>query len=296
MKRTDLAAEARQLWQESADQTTKLTGVAAKDYHRRGVPITQIEILNEQGSQALGKPIGNYLTLDLRAAARDGTQALAAAKALSEELLALTKLRKKDKILIIGLGNAAVTPDALGPKVLENLLITRHLVEKLPEHFGSFRQVSALAPGVLATTGLESLEIVKGVCAHVAPDQIIVIDALASRALARVCTSVQLTDTGIVPGSGVGNHRERFCRESLGAPVTAIGVPTVVDAATLVADAMGMEDVPANLDLPDGMVVTPSDIDARISFLAGLIGKSLNSLFHANLSEEELNLFRNGIM
>ena len=235
-RRTDLAVEATQLWQEQAGETTQLRGVQARDSVREGYPVTTVRILDESGAQALGKPVGTYMTLELDGLARREEDAFRrAARALAAELRGLLDLKEGDAVLVVGLGNRAITPDAIGPKAADHTLVTRHLVERVPEHFGAFRPVAALAAGVLGTTGMESGELVPAVVEKTRPACVLAVDALASRSLRRVCRTVQLSDTGIVPGSGVGNHRAALNRETLGVPVIAIGVPTVVDAATLAA-------------------------------------------------------------
>lgn len=239
-KRTDLAVEAHELWRESAGETTQLPGVAAREREIDGVDVTLVEILDDRGEQALHKPRGRYVTLDLgpvrerRPHAFDRT-----AGVLSVQLRRLLGLTPGAAVLVVGLGNTAVTPDAVGPKTLEHLLVTRHLIRRLPEHFAAFRPVSAVSPGVLGTTGLESAEVVRSVISRVRPDRVIVIDALAAWKPERLCRTVQLSDTGIVPGSGVGNSREAFNHDSLGVPVVSVGVPTVVSARTLAAELAG---------------------------------------------------------
>ena len=191
-------------------------------------------------------------------------------------------MRENDSVLVVGLGNDAVTPDAVGPKSVEGVFVTRHLIEHLPEQFGSWRCVSAVIPGVLATTGVESLEIVRGVAEKVRPRCIIAIDALAAGAPERLCRTVQMSDSGIVPGSGVGNSRAAFNKKTLGVPVCCIGVPTVLDAATLGGNS-GAE--------TERMIVTPRDIDARISFLGALISAGVNLALHPMVSYEEFAQF-----
>ena len=207
-RRTDLALEAKELWTESAEKETKLEGVRARDSLREGYQVTTVDILDEQGASSLGKPVGSYVTVQLEALARREEDAFGrAARAIAAELNGLLKLPEEATCLVVGLGNRAITPDAIGPGVADHTMVTRHLVEQAPEHFGSFRPVAALAAGVLGTTGVESGELVKAVAEKIRPGYIIAVDALASRSMDRVCTTVQLANTGIVPGSGVGNHR-----------------------------------------------------------------------------------------
>ena len=233
--RTDLAMEAKALWEKSAGKTTKLAGVRARERERDGFAVTDVHILDRWGEAALGKPAGRYVTLELPPLARDVRPA---AEALAAELRRLLRLQPGQGVLVAGLGNEAVTPDALGPLCLRGLFLTRHLIRHLPEQFGGVRPVSAVAPGVLATTGMESLELVRGAVRHVRPACVLAVDALAAAAPERLCRTFQLSDAGIVPGSGVGNHRNALTEETLGVPVIAIGIPTVVDAATIVGDAL----------------------------------------------------------
>lgn len=290
-RRTDLALEARELWQESAQESTKLEGVEARDDRREGVPVTRVRILDRRGEEALGKRVGTYITLTLDGLARREEDAFGrAVRALAEELKDLMKdLPQGAPALVVGLGNRDITPDAVGPKVHEHTLVTRHLVQKVPEHFGDFRPVSSLSSGVLGTTGMESGELVRAVVERIRPACVVAVDALASRSLKRVCRTVQLADTGITPGSGVGNHRAALDQESLGVPVIAVGVPTVVDGATLAADLLGLEELP---DLGEGrdLMVTPKDIDSQVADLSKVIGYGINLALQPKLSLEDLDM------
>ena len=274
--RTDLALEAKTLWEQSAGQTTQLRGVRARERSTQGFAVTDVEIRNRQGEEALGKPVGTYVTVELPKRAQDPRPA---ARAVAEELRHLMALGPQDSVLVAGLGNTAVTPDALGPKTVAGLFLTRHLIEHLPEYFGTCRSVSAVAPGVLATTGMESIEVVRGACAHVRPSCVLCIDALAAGAPERLCTTIQMTDTGIVPGSGVGNARAAFQKKTLGVPVYAVGVPTVVDAASLTG--RGGEE----------MIVTPRDIDAQIRYLSAVLSGAINLALHPGFTEEDFAQF-----
>ena len=296
-RRTDLALEAKELWTESAEKETKLEGVRARDSLREGYQVTTVDILDEQGASSLGKPVGSYVTVQLDALARREEDAFGrAARAIAAELNGLLKLPEEATCLVVGLGNRAITPDAIGPGVADHTMVTRHLVEQAPEHFGSFRPVAALAAGVLGTTGVESGELVKAVAEKIRPGYIIAVDALASRSMDRVCTTVQLANTGIVPGSGVGNHRAALNRETLGVPVIAVGVPTVVDAGTLAADILaeaGQEglDPEALAGAGEGLMVTPRDIDQRVADLVKVIGYGINLALHPGLTVEDVDLF-----
>lgn len=279
-RRTDLALEAQELWKESAEKTTRLPGVRARTRRREGWPITRVEILNDTGAKALGKPVGTYVTVDLTAF-RDRREDFfgRAVRALGAELREL--LPQEGTALVVGLGNRAMTPDAVGPQTLDHLLVTRHLLRAMPQQFSGLRPVAAVRTGVLATTGLESAELVRGAAETVRPDFIVAVDALAARRMARVCATVQISDTGIAPGSGVGNRRMALNQDSLGVPVFAVGIPTVVDGATLAADLMEEAGVP-ELD-PEALrgrgqplMVTPQDIDARVRDLSKVVGYALN--------------------
>lgn len=272
--RTDLAVEAKTLWEQSAGKTTQLEGVIARERESEGLAVTQVEITNEQGQAALGKEIGTYVTVELP---RFDRSVYRCARAVAAELRAL--LPEEGSVLIVGLGNPAVTPDALGPQSVQRVFLTRHLIANLPAQFGRCRSVSAVTPGVLATTGIESLELVRGAVSHVRPDFVIAIDALAAGSMERLCRTVQLSDTGIVPGSGVGNRRAAFSEESLGVPVCSLGVPTVVDASALCEGA------------EERMVVTPRDIDAQIAWLSRVLADGVNLALHPDFSYEEIAQF-----
>lgn len=291
-KRTDLALEARELWQESAEQTTKLSGVKAVKLRREGYSVTTVQILDDRGAEALGKPVGNYVTVDLSTFWQHKPDFFErAVRALGAEMKAM--LPAEGPALVVGLGNRAMTPDAVGPETLANLLITRHLLAAMPRQFAGFRPVAAFSAGVLGTTGVESAEAVRGLVREVKPAFVVAVDALASRRLARVCNTVQLSDTGIIPGSGVGNHRAALDQKTLGVPVFAVGIPTVVEAATLCADLLeeaGAEtfDEKKLRGRGGGMTVTPRDIDAQVRELSKVVGYALNWALQ-ELEIEEIN-------
>ena len=259
-KRTDLPLEARELWQESAERTTRLAGVKAVRRKLEGYPVTRVDILDERGERALGKPRGGYVTVDLttfwqredgllRAGGPGGGRGAEGAAAPGGAGAGG------------GPGEPGMTADAVGPLAADSVLITRHLISAMPRQFAGFRPVAVFRTGVLGTTGVESAEAVRGLVERVRPALVIAIDALASRREGRVCAAVQLSDTGIIPGSGVGNHRAALNAETLGVPVFAVGVPTVVDAATLAADLLeesGAEAVDEErLRAPTGRISSP---------------------------------------
>lgn len=267
MIRTDLALEAKELWENSPEQTTRLEGVRAREQGN----LTRVDILDDRGAKALGKPVGSYVTMELPKYDRDVREP---ARELARALQDLAQLQPGKSVLVVGLGNRAVTPDALGPKTADRIFLTRHLISGLPKTFGNCRSVSAIAPGVLATTGVESLELVRGAVAHVKPHCIVCIDALAAGSVERLCSTVQLSNAGIAPGSGVGNCRAAFSKDSLGVPVYAVGVPTVVDAGG---------------DSP--MIVTPRDIDEQIRYLSGVLAGGINLFLHPEFDYDDFIQF-----
>ena len=293
--RTDLASEAREVWQEREGDVGELSGVRAEDTETEGFRVSRVKILNEDGSKKLHKPIGSYTTVELQGISRRDTESFPRAiRAVSKELSKL--LPDGDGCyLVAGLGNRRITPDAIGSSSLSHIMVTRHLVDTLPEFFGKLNPVSAVAPGVLGMTGVESSEIIRGVAESVSPKCIIVIDALASMRLERLCKTVQITDTGIVPGSGVGNARGAITKETMGFPVIAMGVPTVVNIATIIesfADASGL-DIPRDAldDYSERLLVTPKDIDVHIADMGRILGYAINSVTQKGITIEEMDEF-----
>lgn len=242
--RTDLALESHQAVIER-EGPPELPGVQVHTEESEGVIITRITVENDLGAQLMGKAPGNYSTLEstaLREHNRDLHETIAGL--LAKELewyLSRAGLADEDGVLVVGLGNWNATPDALGPRVIESLMVTRHLLEMSPPELRKgLRPVSAISPGVLGLTGIETGEIIFGVVQRIGAKGVICIDALASRSVDRLCSTIQISDTGIRPGAGVGNRRLEINSESLGIPVIAIGVPTVVHAVTIVSDAMDL--------------------------------------------------------
>ena len=285
--RTDLAAEAHALWRENTEKTTELPGVRAREERVNGCTVNRVEILDREGERALGKPQGTYLTLDFSPLRRGDSEAFARAVNAVAELLS-PLLPSEGAVLVAGIGNRRMTPDALGPLTLEHLLVTRHLGEVLPD----FRPVAAIGAGVLGTTGMEVAEWVRGAAQRIRPVAVVLVDALAARSLDRLCTTVQIADSGLVPGSGVGNHRKALTRDTLGVPVISVGVPTVVDAGTLAMDLVGA--CGGEIDraaLPQegrNLFVTPDSIDAKIADTAKLIGYALNLALQPQLEFEDM--------
>lgn len=300
--RTDLALEAHESVQNTAkDSGSPIHGVEVQEsYHKKSnTQITRVFITTKNGARAIGKPMGRYITMEApdMAQADDGYHR-EIARELSRQLhYMIPDLDTEKSILVVGLGNRDVTADALGPEVIDNLCITRHILQEYGkaaynrEHVHS---ISSLAPGVMAQNGMETAEIIKGVIEQTKPELMIVIDALAARNIRRLNSTIQLTDTGILPGSGVGNHRNALTKETLGIPVIAIGVPTVVDAATIVRSALDLSGASsALLDADESkalkafqdfnnMYVTNKDIDATIKRLSFTISEALNMAFHLN--------------
>ncbi len=293
--RTDLALEAEALWREEQAAGQSPEGVLARSEGRGSFTVTTVEVLDARGEAALGKPRGTYVTVELDALIRREENAFPEACALLADVLrSLLPLAPGDACLVVGLGNRAITPDAVGPDAVDCVMVTRHLTEQLPEDFGAFRPVSAVCSGVLGTTGIESGSLVRAVADAIRPAAVVAIDALASRSPDRLCRTVQIADTGIVPGSGVGNARQALNRETLGVPVVAVGVPTVVDAATLTLDLAarsGMTPDPAAFGDAGGMIVTPREIDKNVKDVAKLIGYALNLALHDGLTIEDVDMF-----
>ena len=240
--RTDLALEARESISEA---DSEVRGVRVEEYYLEedDIKVTKVFIETKNGAKAMGKPIGTYVTMEAPAMVEpDEDYHREISECLSGELKGMIpNAQEEQSVLVVGLGNREVTADALGPQVVDNLFITRHVVKTYGKAAYNCRQmnlISSIEPGVMAKTGMETAEIIKGVVSETKPDVLIVIDALAARSTKRLNRTVQITNTGIQPGSGVGNHRNALTQESLGVPVIAIGIPTVVDAATIVGDAL----------------------------------------------------------
>lgn len=276
--RTDLALEAR----ESIGEAEELRGVSVEETYdeKNEIRVTRVVIDTKNGAKAMGKPIGIYITLEApRMVEPDENYHQEISSVLAGELKDVIPEADKEKaVLIVGLGNRDVTADALGPNVADNLFITRHVVKeygKAAYNKTHMHMVSSIVPGVMAKTGMESAEIIKGVVEQTKPDVVIVVDALAARSTKRLNRTIQVTNTGIHPGSGVGNHRNALTKESLDVPVIAIGVPTVVDAATIVNDAVS-GDTKVNLAELNNMYVTSKDVDYQIKQISHIICDALN--------------------
>ena len=288
-RRTDLALESKLLAEKSARALTEEDGVRATEERLFGYPLTEVEILNETGAAALHKPVGRYLTLTLQNYwLREEGGFSRAVEAASETLRRLLP-ENAQSVLVAGLGNAAMTPDALGSLSLRHLFVTRHLRDSVP--FRRFPSVAALAAEVVGNSGMEAAEQVEALTKSLRPDLVIVIDALAAQGLPRLLNTVQFSDVGLVPGSGVGNHRRALRKEDLGVRVLSIGVPTVVEGRTLALDLLenaGLAGEAGNVG--EGLFVTPKDADAKIAELARLIGYALNRALHGLSAEDSAAL------
>lgn len=281
--RTDLALEAREVIHEKEGDIRGV--IIEENYNEKSeVKVTKVIIETKNGSISMNKPMGTYITLEApNMVEADEDYHREISEELSVHLKELFPSLEEQSILVVGLGNREVTADALGPNVVDNLYITRHVVReygKAAYNLDKMNLISSIVPGVMAQTGIETAEIVKGVVAQTEPDLVIVIDALAARSTKRLNRTIQITNTGIQPGSGVGNHRNALSQECLGIPVIAIGVPTVVDAATIVNDALEKIGVESKvLSELNNMYVTTKDIDATIKRLSFTISEALNIAF-----------------
>lgn len=322
--RTDLALEARELYFEASELKEDANGVVAEEEDGQyGIKTTRVWITNKKGEEALGKEQGTYVTIELSNEVDFSQEAFEeACKACAKELSGIITDKPEGTVLVLGLGNRSITADALGPKAVDSVLVTRHLLEYMPEEIDErLRSVCAISPGVLGITGVETGEIVKGICERVKPKMVIAIDALCSRRMERVNNTIQLSDTGIVPGAGIGNKRMAINKESLGVPVIAVGVPTVVDAATIAGDtidrliegmkASAKEDSPlfkllntvADEDKysvikevlkPDchDFVVTPKEVDSAVENISRIIANGINIALHDGITLDDINRYK----
>lgn len=289
--RTDLAVEAI----ENHKSAAALPHVRQSDRTLEGFAVHEVRILSEDAAREIGKPQGRYLTLELDALIRREEDAFPrACKALSTLLRELLPRPNDGPVLIAGLGNRMITPDAIGPQTADHVIATRHLVAQSPAIFADWRPVSALAPGVLGQTGVETGEVICGVLDRVRPAAVIAVDALAAGRLSRLLRTVQLADTGITPGAGVGNARTALNEETLGVPVIAVGVPTVVDGATLaheISSQLGQPDCEALDDLSQPVMITTRDIDREVADISRMLGYAVNMALHPHLSVADIDLY-----
>ncbi len=291
--RTDLALECKQLYdKENKDRRGDIPGIHSEtEVFDEDIKVTRIEILDKRGELALGKPAGNYITLEIEGLI-DGKEGVKerASEALGKELGKLIPFKYDLKTLVVGIGNDKVTPDALGPYTASKIKITRHLF-LIYEADGDYEMscVSGLIPGVMGSTGIETAELIKRAIDIVAPEVVIAVDSLAARDIARVNTTIQINDVGISPGKGMGNVRTELSKNTLGRRTIAIGVPTVIDAATLIADAMldiGRSDDEVEKYLAENqheLVVTSTDIDLVIKDFSDIIANGINITLHPGI-------------
>ena len=304
--RTDLVDERRDLYKKANKIEDEVNGIETEEEQiNEKLKVTRVKIINEEGEQAIGKVKGSYITIDVKKINLLTDEEIEqVSNTLANELKKLIgeKVQFKEDILVVGLGNEEVTPDALGPNVIKNIEVTRHIINYLPQYIDeNARPVSAIAPGVLGTTGIETLEIIKGVVEHTKPKLLVVIDALASRSMERISSTIQISNTGIVPGAGVGNTRKEITENTLGIPVIAIGIPTVVETAVVVNDALDIfieklqQEAKSNdylnmlkeednyeqikealLPKEFNFIVTPKEIDELIDSMSNIVAHGIN--------------------
>ena len=317
---TDLAIESREIYQE--ENKGEIEGVSVDVVEEKNHSVTTVKVLNDKGSSIIGKPIGTYITIEVPNLNKtDEDLKDEVSIELSKVLKSLIKDLKRYKVLIIGLGNWKISSDSLGPKVIERVLVTRHFfINFNKESDESMANVAAMSPGVLGITGIETFDIVKGIVDKIKPDLVIAIDALSSRKMERISTTIQITDVGITPGSGVGNDRAGLNKESLGVPVISLGIPTVVNAATMVNDTMDLiidslkneaeigkefyslldelstEDKYTLIEevlnpFMGNVIVTPKDINVLIDDLSIIIANGLNIALHPGIGISDVNRY-----
>lgn len=285
--RTDLAREAHEAFVQEGREPE---GIECEERQRDGFGVYCVRVTDSRGEAAIGKPVGSYVTVELDSLLRREDDAFArGAEAIAAELRPLLPAGG-GCVLVAGLGNRHITPDSIGPEVVRWTMATRHLVDGMKEMFGALRPVAAVSAGVLGDTGMESAEMISALCRKVKPSCVIAVDALASRSTQRLCRTVQITDTGITPGSGVGNHRMGLNADSLGCPVIAVGVPTVVDARSLAADITGTEEGRIPPDSADGLIVTPREIDRQAADISRLVGYGIDLALQPSLTVGDLDM------
>lgn len=282
--RTDLTLEAAEKLAVGGKNLQQLEGVRVIEERHSGYAVTSVTVENEHGCRALGKPKGRYITVDLRPYfQRQENFFSRGVFCIAKQLQQLLPPLENGCVLAAGLGNRAMVCDAVGPFALENLLVTRHMVAEAPQQFADFAPVAALATGVVGQTGIETLELIAGTVQRIRPAAVIVIDALCACSRHRLCATVQLSDAGLAPGSGVGNHRSAINAETLGVPVVAIGVPTVMAGAVLAHELTGHDAVSDR-----GLFVTPRDVDSRVRELSRLVGYGMTAALQPNLTVEDI--------
>lgn len=304
--RTDLAIEAHEMCNKEKAEKNHLEGIDVSEEKKGEVIITKISVTSDKGSQILGKPKGNYITLEIPNLKYSDEAYESGCREIANQIDKLVQIKSDTKTLVVGLGNKAITPDALGPKAISYLVVTNHIKQGNDFLGDAFSRVCALVPGVLGTTGIETIDIIKGVVEKTKPELVIAVDALASRSMDRISNTVQISDTGISPGSGVENRREGINEDALGVKVIAIGVPTVVDAATVASDSIdavlsqndgefeksGYEKIYSLLAKSVGnMMVTPKDIDSVIEKASKTVANGINLALHNDLTLSEIESY-----
>lgn len=315
--RTDLAVEMREIDKERRGSGEEAGGVSVSEKSIGAVSITYVEVSDKNGEKAIGKPIGKYITIEPESIQyADEDERDDCIKILSDCICELAGNAKMKSVLIVGLGNRMITADALGPKTVDKIFVTRHLKQSMPSLSEKIEcSVCAIAPGVLGITGMETAEIVKGLVRYAKPDMVICVDALAAREIKRLNQTIQLSNTGICPGSGVGNHRSALDFETLGVPVLSIGVPTVIDAVTMTYDAamkifedlnIGSESAVAKIKKASPsdlysmieaviqpsvgkLTVTPKEVDSAIERISSIVAGGINLALQKNLTMDEIN-------
>ncbi len=311
--RTDLAVESREMHLEN-NNVSSLEGTEIQE----DGPVTRVKILTNKAATLLNKEIGNYITIDVPRDTFDSQEGYEElCKITATELKNLIHLKKDDTVLVVGLGNRNITPDSLGPQVTDGLLVSRHLIAYMPEEIDErLVPLCAISPGVLGITGIETSEIIKGVTEKVRPSLIIAVDALCSRKMERINTTIQISDTGIIPGGGIGNKRNAINKETMGVPVISMGVPTVVDAGTIASDVIDLllkcmssqaspqlykvlktvEDFDkvsliSEVLTPGEFIVTPKEIDTDIKNISSVIANGINIAVHQGIGLDDIDRY-----
>lgn len=317
--RTDLAVEKKELYQKHFKK--EIDGIIIQEENLDEVKITTVDIINDEGAKKMGKDIGTYITLDIpMCTSYDAPLKDEVTHILAGNLEKLINLSDDELVLVVGLGNSQVTPDALGPKAVNKIIVTRHIPMLQDEMEEGLRPVCAISPGVLGTTGIETSEVIKSIVDKIKPKLVICVDALASMSVSRVSRSIQITNTGISPGGGVGNNRMALNEENLGIPVIAIGVPTVVDAGTIANDAIDLVidemidktddkafyEMLKNIDKREksvmirkllapymgDLMVTPKDVDEVVELIAIIVARAINIALQPNIDSQEIINFK----
>lgn len=286
--RTDMAVERRDLYKNANKLEDDINGIECEEEKVDDITITRVKITNAEGEKALERKIGNYITIDIKKINNITTEKeQKIINVFSEELSKIIEkhIKKDEEILIVGLGNLYATPDSLGAKVVQNIEITRHIKIYLPDAIDkNTRSISAITPGVLGTTGIETIEIVRGIVDNIKPKLVIAIDSLCSKNIDRINKSIQISDTGIIPGGGVGNRQEELSERTLNIPVIGIGIPTVLDAATIVIDTLNAceisvseNEIVEKMKLNNfNFIVTPKEIDSLIDNMTSIVSEGIN--------------------